>query len=122
MLTGTYILQTSKAKFGQAVDGTYQMCMEEDEDLVHVLLRCPAIQNARNKQLPRFMKAIPHVLNNLAHALNDPKLLIQLIMDPTHPSISNHISIPPQCEEGLERSSRNICYSIHSGRCLKLCI
>ncbi len=122
MLTGTYSLQTRRVKFRQSNDGTCQLCHEEDEDLVHCLLRCSVTKTIRDKQLTRIMDTVPHVLPNLALALNNQKILLQWIMDHTHPNVSKYIVLPSNCRVSFERATRNLCYAIHSERCTRLCI
>ena len=48
ILTGTYILQSTKVKFNnQEVDPKCPLCRLDDEDLVHFILKCPALANIR---------------------------------------------------------------------------
>ncbi len=51
MLTGTYILQASLAKFNQEeVEPTCQLCGAEAEDTAHFLLRCSALEMTRHPE------------------------------------------------------------------------
>ncbi|MCG8097222.1 MAG: reverse transcriptase family protein [Candidatus Thiodiazotropha endolucinida] len=48
MLTGVYILQSTKARFNQySIEQTCPLCRLATEDLQHMLLRCPALHEAR---------------------------------------------------------------------------
>ena len=48
ILTGTYILQSTKAKFNnQQVDPKCPLCRLESKDLTHFLLTCPALSTVR---------------------------------------------------------------------------
>ena len=48
ILTGTYMLQSTKVKFNnQEVDPKCPLCRLDDEDLVHFILKCPALANIR---------------------------------------------------------------------------
>ena len=48
MMTGVYMLQTTKARFNQyKVEPTCPLCRLEPEDLGHMLLRCPALADTK---------------------------------------------------------------------------
>ena len=50
ILTGTYILQKNRQTFSNGtVDAVCRHCYLEDEDLLHLLARCPAFYNIRVK-------------------------------------------------------------------------
>ncbi len=50
MLTGTYILQTQTSKYSKVpIPNTCQLCHLEEEDLTHMLTRCPALTTARRE-------------------------------------------------------------------------
>ena len=52
MMTGVYMLQTTKARFNQCkVEDTCPLCRLEPEDLSHMLLRCPALADTREAPL-----------------------------------------------------------------------
>ena len=56
-ITGSYILQTNRARFNQnAVDPTCPLCHLAEEDLPHLLFNCPALQGQRDKLLTRIKK------------------------------------------------------------------
>ena len=122
MLTGTYMLQSTRLKFRLVKEDTCLMCGEGTEDLVHCLLQCPATDTAHQKHMPRVLDTLPHTLCNLAIALNNPRLLTQLLMDCTHPFISELFELAPANIEALERASRNLCFDIHRERCRILCL
>ena len=117
MVTGTYMLQSTRHKFNQVKDDTCLLCGEEPEDLVHCLLQCPATDTARKKHMPRVLDTVPHILYNLATVLHNPRLLTQLLIDCTHPRITELIDLTPATIEALERASRNYCYAVHTERC-----
>ena len=55
MLTGTYMLQTLKAKFNQAeIDPTCPICKIEAEDLQHLLTRCQAYRHIRKSHFQQI--------------------------------------------------------------------
>ena len=52
MMTGVYMLQTTKARFNQyEVEPTCPLCRLEPEDLSHMLLCCPALADTREAPL-----------------------------------------------------------------------
>ncbi len=64
MMTGTYYMQINKHKFSNcAVDPTCQLCRIEDEDIVHIITRCPALNQIRKLYIPK----IKAVLQNLQY-------------------------------------------------------
>ena len=91
---------------------------KEDENLTHCL--CPRTKDERSEYLNRMMDSIPHFLPGLSNVLNDYNLITHFILDPTHPIITKHVSLPSYCIEGFERATRNLCYTVHSVRCKKL--
>ena len=41
LMTGTYVLQSNRAKFNQySVDPTCLLCGDDAEDMIHFLLKC----------------------------------------------------------------------------------
>ena len=60
MLTCTYLLQVHRLKFNMDVvtDATCPLCYLEDEDITHVLKRCPALCEVRNLHLAEIKKKV----------------------------------------------------------------
>ena len=57
LLSGSYILQASTARFNQnEVNPTCPLCKSAPEDLPHFVLACPALDKSRKKLLPRIQK------------------------------------------------------------------
>ena len=55
LMTGTYVLQSVRAKFSQySVDPTCLLCGENPEDHEHFLLRCSSLTESRDP----FIKTI----------------------------------------------------------------
>ena len=116
MLTGTYTFQCTRVRYKQATSETCQLCEEESEDLVHALLRCSALSDVRQKYLPAIINSIPLVYSHRTMVMNDEHLLTQLIMDSTHPRISELIPLQLGDQETHERLTRNFCFAIHLQR------
>ena len=57
LLSGSYILQATMARFNQnQVNPTCPLCKNAPEDLPHFVLACPALDKPRRKLLPRIQK------------------------------------------------------------------
>ena len=82
-ITGSYILQTNRARFNQnAVDPTCPLCHLAEEDLPHLLFNCPALQGQRDKLLTRIKKLML-TLGLVIH--QDPYKLCNSILNTVHP-------------------------------------
>ena len=69
LMTGTYVLQSVRAKFNQySVDPAYLLCGENPEDHEHFLLWCRSLTESRDP----FIKTIKSVLSQ---CLGDEKQL-----------------------------------------------
>ena len=81
LMTGTYTLQSNRAKFNQyKIDLTCTLCGEEPEDQEHFLLRCRSLSETRDP----FTRKIEHILSEyLGHEIQqeickDSNLLVTL--------------------------------------------
>ena len=55
MMTGVYMLQSTRARFNQyRVEETCPLCKLGPEDLSHILLRCPALASVKKLSLETF--------------------------------------------------------------------
>ena len=64
ILTGTYLLQSNRHKFsGGTVDPVCRHCRLEDEDLLHVLARCPAYFDIRSRTVKALKDTIVRKTN-----------------------------------------------------------
>ena len=80
-MTGTYTLQSNRAKFNQyKIDLTCTLCEEEPEDQEHFLLRCRSLSETRDP----FTRKIEHILSEyIGHEIQqeickDSNLLVTL--------------------------------------------
>ena len=117
MLTGTYILQATKAAFNQTRITTCPLCNEADEDIVHFMIECKALDECRQPILEALKAAIPLTYQHHPYAQWDPSLICQLVLDPTHPNIRNILPIEQCVLLEVEKLSRVLCYRIHKKRC-----
>ena len=119
VLTGTYILQSTKAKFNnQQVDPKCPLCRLESEDLSHFLLRCPALSTVRELHIKSLRDL---VIEKVGHPLWLDKfcsetVLLSLIIDC---EVLVERDMLPRCEQTLNAiqiSARTLCYSLHLKR------
>ena len=119
MLTGTYLLQTHRMKFKMdgVADATCPLCYLEDEDLVHMLTRCPALSETRNRFVRVIKKKFQAAVGPSAWSerIRDPSTLVQLIVN-----CQNLVPVTiPDSEEllrSIEVDSRILCYKLHLKR------
>ena len=119
ILTRTYILQSTKAKFNnQQVDPKCSLCHLESEDLSHFLLRCTALSTVRELHIKSLRDL---VIEKVGHPLWLDKfcsetVLLSLIIDC---EVLVERGMLPRCEQTLnaiEISARTLCYSLHLKR------
>ena len=114
LLTDTYVLQTNTARFNQnTVDKTCRLCNVEEETLEHFVLYCRALQNVRTEHIERIQSLV-------SVRLEDPDIILQLILDCTHERLRNIIPLSPNQIRDIERCSQVLCYKLHSTRSLLL--
>jgi hypothetical protein len=116
MITGTYVLQSSRLKFGRADIGTCQLCGSGAEDITHMLLLCKSLSHIRDKYLPGIKDMVLSVCPDNQRVLYDPGLLTHLILDPSHSRIAQEMYLPADQRKRLEVITRNFCYALHLGR------
>ena len=121
ILTGTYILQSNRAKFNQnEVNPMCQLCQMDNETLKHFLLECRVLEYARKPVLKDFLQ----VCNSLVRGcpLVADLSLIQLIVDPSVilQDIANPDKEIKDMVELLHFHSRRLAYILHSTRYCKL--
>ena len=123
ILTGTYLLQVHRKKFRMegTVDACCPLCYIEDEDLVHMLTRCPALNIVRTRYINELKQCINSTLGpgEWARRITDSETLVQLIVDcrKLAPDI-----LPNNTEflDVIETKTRLLCYKVHLKR-LYLC-
>jgi hypothetical protein len=119
ILTGTYILQTTRVKFNQnEIIPTCQICKIEDETLEHFLLKCGELKHFRDPVMQDILQLIKDL------KVQDQNItqysLLQLIID-CHIAVSDKST--PLINELLEKLqfySRRLCYTLHAARYKKL--
>ena len=114
ILTGTYLLQKTRNSFsGGTVDPVCRNCRLEDEDLLHVLARCPAYFEIR-KYTVRLLKDIVVRKTNLetwySYAKDWSVILKVLVCSET---LVKALPALQGTEDEIERLSRNCFHKIH---------
>ena len=114
ILTGTYLLQKNRNSFsGGTVDPVCRHCRLEDEDLLHVLARCPAYFEIR-KYTVQLLKDIVVRKANLetwySYAKDWSVILKVLVCSET---LVKALPALQGTEDEIERLSRNCFHKIH---------
>ena len=82
ILTGTYLLQSHRKKFKmeEVVGATCPLCYLEDEDIVHILTRCPAHSETRNTYLRNIKHSFQATVSSSAWSerIKDSSTLVQI--------------------------------------------
>ena len=112
---GRYNLQTNLAKFKNSSPTCY-LCLDEDEDLTHFLLRCPKLQHTTPGYLHQLKDFLTVALGSAEtdKLMDDRTKLVQVIMDMS--KILCTQTYPKETIRAIETMSRNLCYALHSAR------
>ena len=117
MVTGTYILQSTRSAFNQTKNTTCLLCGDAEEDMVHFIVQCSFLEDERQPLLSNIIQCIPLVYQTHPSQTWPPHLVTQLVLDPTHPTIQSMLPLQPSVIDEIERLSRLLCYKIHMKRC-----
>ena len=117
MLTGVYMLQTTKAKFNQyKVDPTCPLCRLEPEDLCHMLLRCPALADTREAPLSDIRGLITRLFGSRVWSSWSRSTLVSVLIDCNNLKPLMQLGVDYDVLLQLEALSRRYCYRLHSKR------
>ena len=118
LTTGTYVLQTNRAKFNKAdINTTCPLCNNHPEDRSHFILACEVLTETRKSYLEDLKECFTyHFDANLWNEMSaNQDDLLQLILDCT-----NCHRVSSQLDERvvneLESISRKLCYALHKHR------
>ena len=123
MLTGVYNLQLQKAKFSKSnVDAKCTLCCQEDEDIMHILTRCPVYQEERDMYVKKMKTLIDHSSNPTVwdDHITSRAELVKLIIDNSVFINARYGRRKQALVHQLESLSRNLCYRIHNKRLISL--
>ena len=117
LLSGTYILQSNRAAFNQTKITTCPLCERGDEDIHHFLISCEALEPVRKSRLACVLDAIPQVYKRLPYIISSPRHLVQIVLDPSHPLITEILPLKQHEMIEIEKESQILCYKLHQARC-----
>lgn len=113
LVTGTYILQSNRAKFNEAeVNPTCLMCGNEAETTQHFLIDCTTLQNKRQPMISNI-GSIYHEITHTNFDTISKKEQVKVILDPSF--INNNCKTSSKIQE-LEFQNRRLCYLLHCTR------
>lgn len=121
LLTGTYVLQANRAKFNQfEVVPTCSICNKEPEDRSHFILSCMLLEETRRHHIEKISRMLQRLYSckTAEMIIRNQNVLLQLILDCTHESLSSLGIQPPlsfYCRE-IEPVTRLMCFSLHMRR------
>ncbi|KAK3089516.1 hypothetical protein FSP39_004221 [Pinctada imbricata] len=112
LMTGTYILQSTRAAFNHVpIDPMCLLCKSEEETLHHFLIKCPAMSDVRDPLIVLINECV-YSLFACDFPRLEPELQLQVIID--HRSVFRTCSLNDTME--LEHLCRTLCYSLHCKR------
>ena len=116
LLTGTYTLQSNRAKFNQyKVSPTCQLCKVGHETREQFLAACSTLQDSRNPFLNKHKSVFNHS-SEINVVIRDPALCTQLLLDSSHPSVDLILQPSRQQTTQIELYSREIIFRLHQER------
>ena len=117
LMTGTYSLQTVRAyTYKQIPSPKCLLCDAEEETLHHFILQCPALHKERDHHLKRILESIPEDHEHKQRVTDDEQLLLQLIIDPTHPNIKEWLLLPKDKILEVENLTQAMTFALHHRR------
>ena len=119
LVTGTYLLQTNKHKFSKTSESaSCKCCALGDEDIIHMLLDCPALHVQRKQYFSNVKSIVINCIgiNEWKETFNSKEKLVQLILDSSwFEVLRGH----PGYHKILKATSE-LCYNLHMARVQKL--
>ena len=123
ILTGTCLLQVHRKKFRMdgVIDACCPLCCLEDEYIVHMLIRCPALSAVRTTYINERKQCIQSLLGpgEWTRRIKDSNTLVQLTVD-CRKLIPNVLPNNSEILNVIENKRRLLCYKLHLKR-LYLC-
>ena len=118
ILTGTYPLQTYRAKFNQYdIKPECPMCLSAPEDRAHFLFSCRALGDGREQYLQNIKSILPPEVN--AACRENPSLLELVVLNCPDQLEYRGILYKLKSQE-VEQMSRYLCYHLHCQRAGKM--
>ena len=120
LVTGTYTLQSDRAKFySYREKPDCKLCLEDVEDRKHFILECGVLKSVRTPFLLELKNILMDVDESIYEHLQRKNLLLQLLLDCTHSSIPLVLQSSDVAYR-IESLSRGLCFALHRERCARL--
>ena len=117
LLTGTYMLKETKAKFSRNTDTPLcELCCEETEDVKHFLLICPTLNDIREEHLYTLKCYLNNIQEGAYEDICENKQLIQLILDSSMDILKGIVTLTKRNHIDIEQITRTLCYCLHVKR------
>ncbi len=116
LLTGTYTFQSSQQTFGKVRTDICQLCGKETEDICHFLLRCTFLSRERIMYIKQIDFLIPYVYLHRHTLTTDHHIFTQLLLDPSHPTITSLVDLNQNIRNELDYIATNLCFKLHTVR------
>ena len=120
LLTGTYILQENRARFGGcSIRECCLLCGEGAETRVHFIAGCSRLEAVRANFKAQLITTLSrkNPLNVVIEVLSNPNRLVELILDCSVTVNRQTLKLDEDMIREVEQLSRNMCYSLHQKRC-----
>lgn len=121
MLTGTYTLQSNKAKFNKyEINATCPLCRLEAEDITHMITRCTALHNSRLVNIKNIQQYITEKFGEEGWtSVSSRRDLTTLIIDCGMTKQQGTLPLTTDDRKEIESISRRLCYRLHVNRLQK---
>ena len=119
LLTGTYVLQSNRAKFNQySVNPACLLCGEDPEDLEHFLRKCRALTVTRDSFIEKTICLLNDFLGirEQQDITRDLNLFVALILDCTAVYLNLSETQRDDFLSKFETVARGTCYALHCKR------
>ena len=116
LLTGSYTLQANRARFNQfSVNPQCPLCKQAPETREHFIVTCKSLKDIRLPYLTKI-RDIFGCSSDIDHIRQKPELCIQLLLDSSHPCVSQSLEFSDKQTVLLELRSREFIYALHLKR------
>lgn len=117
MLTGVYMLQSTKARFNQYdVEQICPLCRLATEDLQHMLLRCPALSEVRSPLLSSVRVLLIRRFGVTWWSSRSSAQIVALCLDSSNINDQINHSVEGSFLCRLETLGRRLCHKLHMKR------
>lgn len=121
--TGTYILQSNRARFNQfAVSTRCPLCRDGPEDIRHFLLQCSHLESSRRRFLDELVRVCTPIFGSHSTREQQEEMLVRLVMDASMVQDMVGDAVTDETQQQLYSLGRGLCSALHDARsaCLLL--